>query len=213
MKLPEPNSGDFTPTPAGQHMAVLTRLIDLGTQPGSQMYPQPKRKVLFGWEIPEQRVKYTKDNVEHEGPVVHFERMTFSSHENSIMRQRLESWRGRPFTQAEFGTFDMKTLLGVGAFLQIAHDPKDGKVYANLQVIALPPGGKETWAKPEGEMVYLSLDPQDFDLEVYTSLSDGLRNTIANSPEYQAIQNGSPAPTSENPGAGMGGMPDDEIPF
>lgn len=212
MKLPEPSSGDFTPTPAGQHLAVLTRLIDLGTQPGSQMFPKPKHKVLFGWEIPAQRITYVKDDVEHEGPVIHFERMTFSMHENAVMRQRLESWRGKPFEDADFGNFDMKNLLEVGALIQIAHEKKDNKVYANMQAIMLPPGGKDAWPKPEGEILYLSLDPDEFDEMTFSSLSDGLKATIERAPEYQAMfdpQRKEDTGPSENPGAGL----DDEIPF
>lgn len=188
MKLPDPSKGgDFTPTPAGQHMAVFTRLIDLGTQPGSQMYPSPKHKVLFGWEIPKERIKYEKDGEVHEGPVIHFERMTYSMHENAIMRQRLESWRGRSFTEDEYKTFDMKTLLGVGALIQIAHEHKDGKIYANLQAIMLPPGGKANWPKPEGEFLYLSLDPDEFNQDDFDKLSDNLKSTIERSPEYQRM--------------------------
>lgn len=211
MKLPEPTSGDFTPTPAGQHMAVLTRLIDLGTQPGSAMYPRPKHKILLGWEIPAHRITYEKDGQTHEGPVLHFERMTFSMHENAVFRQRLESWRGRPFVDEDFKTFQVENLLGVGALIQIAHEHKDGKTYANLQAIMLPPGGKETWPKPEGEIYFLSLDPAEYDPATYEKLSDGLKATIAASPEWQEINNPGYVRErqSENPGDGF----DDEIPF
>ena len=209
MKLPEPNGGDFTPTPSGQHMAVLTRLIDLGTQPGSQMYPNPKRKVLMGWEIPKERIKFTKDGEEHEGPVIHFERMTFSMHENAVLRQRLESWRGKPFSQEDFGRFDMKNLLNVSALIQIAHEHKDGKTYANMQAIMLPPDGKDA-VKPEGEIVYFSLDPDEFNPMDYDRLSDGLKTTIGNSPEYQDIIHGKLDPADAN---GAYADIDDEIPF
>lgn len=189
MKLPDPKSGgDFTPTPAGQHVAVLTRLIDLGTQPGSQMFPDPKHKILLGWEIPGERVKWEKDGQEHDGPALHYERMTFSMHEKAILRQRLESWRGRPFTEEEYSTFDMKNLLGVGAFIQISHDHKDGKTYANMQAIMLPPGGKESWPKPEGDVIYVSLDPVDFDRAQFDKLSDGLKETIQKSPEWADLE-------------------------
>lgn len=209
MKLPKPDEGNFTPTPAGQHNAVLTRFIDLGTQPGSQMYPKPKHKVLMGWEIPDQRVTWEKDGVEHEGPVLHYERMTFSAHENAVFRQRLESWRGKPFTDADFGEFDCMTLLGVGALLQIAHEHKDGKTYANLQAILLPPGGKDAWAKPEGDVIYFSIS--DFDQGTFDRLSEGLQNTIKNSPEYQTMIDG----TNEYVPQDRGEFEDslDEVPF
>lgn len=211
MKLPEPNAGgDFTPTPAGQHNSVLTRFIDLGTQPGSQMYPKPKRKVLMGWEIPGERVKWEKDGQEQEGPVLHYERMTFSTHENAVFRQRLESWRGKPFAQEDWGNFDTKNLLGVGALLQIAHEHKDAKTYANLQAIMLPPGGKETWAKPEGPVIYFSLD--EFDEDTFNGLSEGLQETIKKSPEYQVMFSHAPAMDEGQFPPPQNDM-DDEIPF
>lgn len=212
MKLPEPNgSGGFTPTPAGQHNAVLTRFIDLGTQPGSALYPKPKRKVLMGWEIPAERVTWEKDGVEHEGPVVHFERMTFSTHENAVFRQRLESWRGKPFTEADWGTFDTRNLLGVGALLQIAHEHKDGNTYANMQAILLPPGGKDAWAKPEGDVIYFSLE--EFDQEAFGRLSENLQTTIKGSPEYKAIFGDADGGLSQGEESRELADLDDEIPF
>lgn len=223
MKLPENNGGTFTPAPAGQHNAVLTRFIDLGTQTTNGMYgTKSQRKVQLGWEIPAERVTWNKDGVDHEGPVLHTERMTFSSHEKAIFRQRLESWRGKALTDEDFGTFDCKNLLGVGALLQIVHDNNNGTLYANLNAIMLPPGGKDVWAKPEGPIVYFSLD--DFNQEVFDSLTDRMKETIMGSPEYQAVfgvnnqqQNGNHQQSSGGAGYGSGGRPsgdlDDEIPF
>lgn len=180
------------------------------------MFPKPKRKVLFGWEIPSQRVKYEKDGQEMEGPVLHFERMTFSMHENAVMRQRLESWRGKAFTEDDFGTFDMRNLIGVGALIQIAHEHKDGKVYANLQAIMLPPGGKDQWPQPEGAIMHFDLE--EFHQDSFDALSLGLQETIKGSPEYQRMFHSAPEdhtpPPSENPGHGMsGGVLEDAIPF
>lgn len=215
MKLPENNGGTFTPTPAGQHLAVLTRFIDLGTQTTTGMYgTKSQRKVQLGWEIPKERVSWTKDGVEHEGPVLHTERMTFSSHEKAIFRQRLESWRGKPFTDEDFGSFDCKNLLGVGALLQIVHDTNNGTTYANLNAILLPPGGKDTWPTPEGPIIYFSLE--DFDHEVFDGFTDRMKETIMSSPEYQekfGKGRSSGFENSENPGAGVDRELEDEIPF
>lgn len=215
MKLPAPNAGSFTPTPEGQHLAVCTRFIDLGTQTTETAWGvKQQRKVLIGWEIPKERTKWERDGVEHEGPVLHYERFTFSTHEKARFRQVLESWRGKPFRDEDFGShekaFDVRNLLGVGAYLQIAHKHENGKVYANLQAIMMPPGGKESWPRAEGQTIYLALTPDEFSLETYQGLSENLQNAIASSPEYQAMfRDDQPDGYSPPPRDDM----DDEIPF
>jgi hypothetical protein len=215
MKLPEPSSGSYTPTPAGQHNAVLTRFIDLGTQTTNGQYgTKHQHKVLLAWELPGERVEWEKDGVQHSGPVLHHERLTFSSHEKAKFRQYLEMWRGKPFTDEDFGVFDCRSLLGVGAFLQIAHETNNGKIYANLQAIMLPPGGKDSWAKPEGGVTYFSLS--EFDQEVFDGLSEGLQSTIKDSPEYKSMFSQDPGPSgsdSEDPSGGLSKEIEDEIPF
>lgn len=219
MKLPDPKSGGFTPTPAGQHLAVCTRFIDLGTQTTqSQWGTKRQRKVMLAWEIPAERVKWEKDGQQYEGPAIHYERFTFSTHEKAEFRQKLEMWRGKPFVESDFGdgpeAFDVQNLLGVGALLQIAHKNEGGKTYANLQAIMLPPGGKAAWPKPEGQTMYLALTEDEFDQSVYDALSEKMRETIASSPEYQALFAGS---DNQQSGHGYGGNGhadmDDEIPF
>lgn len=218
MKLPDPKSGSFTPTPAGQHLAVCTRFIDLGTQTtNGQWGTKRQRKVMLAWEIPAERVKWEKDGQQYEGPTLHYERFTFSTHEKAEFRQKLEMWRGKPFAESDFGdgpeAFDVRNLLGVGALLQIAHKHENGKTFANLQAIMLPPGGKASWPKPEGALMYLALTEDEFDQSVYDALSDKLRETIANSPEYQALF--APAGGGQAGGAPAGGRSDmdDEISF
>jgi len=222
MKLPDPKSGGYTPTPAGQHMAVCTRFIDLGTQTTqSQWGTKRQRKVMLAWEIPGVRVEWEKDGQRYEGPALHYERFTFSTHEKAEFRQKLEMWRGKPFADSDFGdgpeAFDCKNLIGVGALLQIAHKTDGGKTFANLQAIMLPPGGRAAWAKPEGQLMYLALTAEEFDPMVYQSLSDKMKETIASSPEYQALFPPAPDQGGYNkpPTGGAGGVNDmsDDIPF
>lgn len=53
MYLPKPEGGNFSPVPAGNHIAICYRLIDLGTQlvewKGAK---KTQRKVLISWELP-----------------------------------------------------------------------------------------------------------------------------------------------------------------
>ena len=222
MKLPDPKSSGYIPTPAGQHLAVCTRFIDLGTQTTqTQFGTKVQHKVALAWEIPGHRIEWEKDGTKYEGPVLHYERFTFSTHEKANFRQKLEMWRGRPFAESDFGdgpdAFDVKNLIGVGAFLQISHKNEGGTVYANLQAIMLPPGGKAAWPKPEGPTMYLALNKEEFDPDVFASLSEKMRTTIAASPEYKAIFGDEGRAAESESGFGERNPPsvtyDDEIPF
>lgn len=209
--------GDYTPTPEGQHIAVCSRIVDLGTQPGSAMYPTPKPKIRVFWELPQERISYTnQDGVEKEGPVLHSEQFTVSFHEKATLRKTLEAWRGKPFSDEDFtgppNGFHMKKLLGIPAVLQIVHEHRDGKTYANLNSIMKPMQDHfATWkGKIEGERIFFDL--ADFQQSEWDKLSERVQETIKRSPEYQKLFGQAPQPMSENPAHGMPAL-EDEIPF
>ena len=216
--ISESSGGNYTPTPEGQHIMVCSRIVDLGTQPGSPMYPAPKRKIRVFWELPEERVKYTdQDGNEQEGPVLHSEQYTVSFHEKANLRKDLEAWRGKTFEEKDFAGppdgFHLSKLLGIPAVAQIIHEHRDGKTYANLNSIMRPRKTEfDEWKdKIEGPRIFFDLD--DFDQAEFDKQSDRLKETIKNSPEYQRIFSDDPAagytPQSENPAGDI----DDEIPF
>ena len=218
MKLPSPKgNGSYTPTPEGQHLSVCTRIIDLGTQTTETQYGvKSNRKILIGWEIPSKRISFERDGEQIEGPVLHHERMTFSTHEKATFRHRLESWRGKSFSDSDFGdgpdAFDIRKLLGVGALIQIQHAKNGDRIYANMTAIMLPPGGKEAWPKREGEEIYFCLQPDLFDQSTYDNLSDGLRETISKSPEFKKL--GVEAPIDNDPARQAPPSDlDDEVPW
>lgn len=205
--------GDFTPTPAGVHLMICSQVIDLGTQPGSQMYPAPKRKVMIRWEVPNERVEIDGKDL----PAIHSEKYTWSFHENANLRDMLESWRGKTFVEDDFAGppngFHIKNLLGVPMMGQVFHESKGDKTYANLKT-AMPAGIKKPeWPALEGPSYFFDLD--DFNQEVFDQLSDYYKTTIQGSPEYQKLFGSNQhSQQSENPGAGMQHADlDDEIPF
>lgn len=220
--ITESGGGNYTPTPEGQHLMVCSRIVDLGTQPGSQKFPQPKRKIRIFWELPNERITYTDgDGREHEGPVLHSEQYTASFNEKANLRKDLEAWRGKAFTDEDFSGppngFHLSRLIGIPAYAQIVHEHRDGNTYANLNSIMKPP--KELFeqyrGKIEGETIFFDLD--DFKQEEFEKLSDRLKETIRKSPEYLAMFSDDPAdqykPNSENPADGMDRELEDEVPF
>jgi len=222
--ITESSAGSFTPTPEGQHLMVCSRIVDLGTQPGSAMYPAPKRKIRIFWEIPDERIEIEgEDGTKRDLPVLHSEQYTASFNEKANLRKTLEAWRGKPFTEEDFSGppngFHLSRLIGIPAMAQIVHEHKDGKTYANINSIMKPVKAlfDQYKDKIEGERIFFDLD--DFQQAEFDKLSDRLKETIQKSPEYQALfpQGGAPADDHPNaPGSEMeGGGPalEDEIPF
>lgn len=207
MKLPPNSGGDFTPPPAGTHVAICYRVIDLGTQESEYMGEKKRQhKVLVSWELPNEAIP----EGDHAGePFTQHQRYTLSSHEKATMRKHLESWRGKAFTEAELEAFDMKNMIGKPCFLNLIHETKQGKTYCNIgAIMALPKGTPVPVLKNPQQ--YLSLEgmlDSDFDA-VYSKLSDGLKQTIAKSPEYQELV-GRRRRTSEQVSDAPNNMPDD----
>lgn len=205
MFIPKPNeSADFVPPPAGTHLAVCYRFIDLGTQETNFLdaagHKKRARKVLMGWELPDELMEDGK-------PFMVQKRYTWSMSEKANLRADLESWRGRAFEEKDFGTFNIKNVLGKPCVLTIVHDTKDGKTYANIAAVGKPMKGM---ASPQAinPIQYFSLE--DFDATAYATLSQGLQTVIGKSPEFQKLTNGHSEPEAEErPGDDLS----DSIPF
>lgn len=128
--------GDFKRVPAGTHVAVCNLVADLGTQPGSGMYPDPKRQLVIRWEVPGERIEYEKDGQKVEGPQTISRTLTASMNEKAGLRKLLESWRGRKFSDAEAASFDVSTILGKPCLLNVTETEKNGETYANVSNVS-----------------------------------------------------------------------------
>lgn len=171
------SSGSFELPPAGPVAARCCRLIDLGSQKGEfQGKATLKRKLLVSWELAELRADGTPFQISR--------RFTLSLDEKASLRQFLQAWRGRPFSDEELAGFDLRKLLNAPAMLNIGHTNRNGKDYANiLSVSPLPKG----MTAPD-----LAAAPVTFDIDaanapdVIETLSENLQATIAASPEWAA---------------------------
>jgi hypothetical protein len=178
--LPKSESGDFKPVPAGTHLGLCIKVIDLGTQ---ETKFGPKRQVKIVWELPEERMDDGR-------PFIVSKNYTFSGHEKSNLRKDLEAWRGMPFRDSDFGEggFDIRNLLGKGCLVGVTHSENDGKTYANVTSVSKVMKGMQTPA-PENEITFVWLKPADkFDPEAFESLSDKLKDFIRKSPEFRDLQ-------------------------
>jgi len=219
MHLPKNEGGNFEQTPAGTFVARCYRFIDLGSH--EQTYQGEskglKRLVMIGFELPTELMS----EGEWAGkPFSIRKRYTWSTHEKANMRKDLESWRGAKFNDNDFGPdgFDVRNLLGVPATLTIVHSENDGKNYSNIASIGKAMKGL-TIPDQINASVYLSLESDSFDREVFEGLSDKLKAFIGESPEYARLIGGKPK--SNGYADQSGGTQrreterelDDEIPF
>jgi hypothetical protein len=133
-KIIAKNSGgaDFKNLPQGAHFALCNAVIDLGLQPGYQG-AKPKHEIYIRWEVPDERIEYTKDGQTVTGPMSIGRRYTLSLNEKATLRTDLENWRGRVFTEQELEGFDTANLVGKACQLMVVHAESKGKTYANIK--------------------------------------------------------------------------------
>ena len=192
------------PINEGTYQAVCYRLYDLGSQ-FSEKWGKTAHQVLIIWEIQEARIEIEKDGVKVDLPRVVSKKYTLSLNEKAVLRRDLQSWRGRNFTQDELNSFDITKLLGVNCMMQIIHNSKDGKTYANIaSIMPLYKGMKKL--EPENVATFFSM--QD-NMDIPADTPDWIKELIEGSAEWQGRY---PAEEGRDlPPVDLGGM--DETPF
>lgn len=198
MLLPPKNEIEFELSPAGSHIAVCYRAIDLGTQKVEYKgQSKLQRKIMLSWELCDEFMTKGKN----EGlPFSIHKKYTLSSSDKATLRADLESWRGKPFSDEDFGSFEIGKLLGIGCMIGIIHNENNGKTYANIKSIMRLPKGIVA-KTPINPIIYFSLT--DFKQDVYDCLSENLKATIALSPEYQSLKRMPDHPNTDDDGFGQ----------
>lgn len=157
IKIQNKGGEDFAPIPAGVHQGVCYGVIDIGTQPSNNPQHAPKRKLIMLFELPHERADFGERKNLPRGTSI---TLTQSLSDKAILHKMLKSWRGRDFTEEELKGFDPKVLVGVNAQLNIVHEVKGDKTYANITSI-MPLARGQVKAQQENKALYFSLDEQD----------------------------------------------------
>lgn len=134
------SSRTFTPHPEGAYAATCVDVVDLGFV-----------ETTFGTKHKLRIVFWAGENDTRDGeavPQLLFSTFTASLHEKSNLRTFLQSWRGRPFTPEELEAFDVESLIGAPAFVQVMHRTVGDKTYANITSIMRLPKGQAAPGTP-----------------------------------------------------------------
>lgn len=161
----------FDPISEGIHQGICVSIFDLGVQ-FNERFNTRKHEVLIQWELPLERIQVeNKDTgIIEDRPRATSKRYTLSLHEKANLRKDMETWRGRAFTAEELKGFDILTMLGVNCQIQIIHNTKDRKTYANVSSI-LPLAQGITKKEPENPL-------RSFSFEDNTEIPEGTPDWI-----------------------------------
>jgi hypothetical protein len=177
MKFAAKATTDFEIVPAGNHVGICNAVIDLGLQPGRGQYPAPKHEIYVRFELPTERLKYTKDGKEIEGPMSVGRTFTASMSEKANLRKFVESWFGKKFASDDIAAdFDVANILGRKCLLNITHTEKAGKTYANIaNATPIPKGMVADYAQANKSLFFDLTAPDQL---VYQQIPEWLRKKI-----------------------------------
>ena len=171
------SASTIDPIEEGTYLGVCSMLIDLGMQ-YSEQYKNRSRKVLIGWEIPEETIEL--DDGPH--PRTISKTYTASLNERANLRADLAAWRGRDFTDTELAAFDLHNIIGASCLINIIHSTRDGRTYANISSIMALPKGMAKGKLAEPPIVFdLDTDP----LEALDKMPKWIVERIKKSETYQ----------------------------
>ena len=201
---------EFTPVPAGMHLARCYRVIDLGTQDSTYLGTVTKKpKVMFQFEVHGEDDAGNPIVTAKGEPMSISKNFTLSLVEKATLRKDLQTWRGREFTQQELNGFELKAVLGVWAMISVIKAMgNDGKDYTNISAIMPVPLAIKKAGMPQGHNNLKGFSIDEPDMELFSTFSNGLKEKIQKSPEWQR-RGKSPA---KAPSSGFDDI-DSDIPF
>src|SRR3990167_3506765 len=168
--------------PAGTQLARLYSIVHIGTV--SFEYkgePKEANKVRLTFELPNE-MRVFKEG-EGEKPMVISSEFSLSMHEKANLRKFIESMVGTALNDDEARDFDVESIIGTTCLLNIVHEAKNGKEYANIQSVSPLVKGME--APPAiNEPVVLNYDDR-WNEEVFRSLPEFLQKKMMETPEWK----------------------------
>lgn len=177
MKIKDKAKPLTPPVPAGMYFAVCVGVYDLGNQ-FSEKFKSYSRKVQFSFDIP-------SVTIEVEGkqePRQLSREFTFSGKSNSKLRSFISSWAGISFSDETFGEFDILTMLGKPATINVLLN-ETGE-YANIDAIMPMMAGMPV---PQTATPLRSWDCDQWDDKLFGELPEWIQAKIQKSTEYQKL--------------------------
>lgn len=178
LKLRRKKGSTVPPLESGAYFAVCIGIVELGHQ-YSEKYKNSTEKVMLMFEIPSERVEVEGESK----PRWISQEYTKSLNEKAKLTSILIAWRGRNFTEEELNEFDLTSMIGAPATLQIIQKENDhtGVISAKIAAVTGLPKGVPL-PKPENDFMIFDIDEPDE--AVFEKLPEWIQKKIKASDEY-----------------------------
>lgn len=201
------SSGNYYLVEAGMHQARCYAVVDIGTQ--DSVYGA-KHQMILMWVLPDCLHVFDEEKGEEAAVLSRF--FTSSLSEKANLRVALQSWRGKPFTDAELKGFEMKNVLGAPCLLNVIHETKGENTRANISSISPVMKGQEV---PESPLPLHYYEIEERTGGEFTRLPQWVQKKIADSQEFKSenitvVEDLEPIVTNAN---GSQEEEEDDIPF
>ncbi len=190
MALTANNKGGGSDIPlmdSGINLGTCRMLIDLGHQENEwKGEVKIQHQVFIQFEVHGETIEVKDDD----GNVSEVARAmgkfyTLSLGDKANLRRDLESWRGKPFTDAELSAFDIEKLLEAPAQLQIVKKKKnDGSEKNDIANVMAVMKGVNV---PELTLPLVKFSFEDHD-ELTDDIPKGIQAIIRQSQEWKALE-------------------------
>lgn len=190
---PSNQTRDFKPVPAGSHLGRLYKIVDIGTQQGEwQGKATYSRKMIFYFELHGEDDKGQPLTNDDGKPLIVTKYYNASLSEKSTLRKHLQAWLNIDFNNMPQG-FEVRSILGKFAMVNVINYSKEGKQKSAIDGLTAVPAIVAKHGLPDGVNEIFMFDLNKFDSAKFDSLSDSVKKTIMDSPEYRALA-GKPEP-------------------
>ncbi len=181
----------FELVPAGNHVARCYSMIEIGTEK-SEYQGKEKHlyKVRVTWELPNEKKVF--DQAKGEQPFSISKDYTLSMFDQANLRQDLESWRGKAFTEDEAKAFDITKLIGVPCLLNVVHtQSQKGSTYSKIAGVTPLIKGMNCPTQINQSFVFAFDEWND---QKFAGLPEYIRKRIEATPEFKKRLEGIDAP-------------------
>lgn len=175
MKIKDRAKPKTPPVEPGVYMAVCVGVVDLGEQ-YSEKFKNYSNKVKFVWALPSELIEVEGKQEERQLS----KEFTFSVSKKGGLRNFLESWNSKSYSDEDFAELDVFEQLGKACQLQVVLN-ETGE-YSNVANLMPIPRGMSA---PTTATPFFTWDMDAWDDAAFEKLPEWTREQIKKSTQYQ----------------------------